>query len=1035
MKRSFNIPAAYRLVKQQTLTEVDSEGYLLEHVKTGARVALLANEDDNKVFTIGFRTPPIDDCGTPHIMEHSVLCGSKNFPVKDPFLELMKGSLNTFLNAMTYSDKTVYPVASCNDQDFKNLMHVYMDAVLYPNVYEREEIFRQEGWSYELESVDAPLIYNGVVYNEMKGAFSSPDDVLAREMQHVLFPDTPYGFESGGDPDHIPELTYEKFLALHSRFYHPSNSYIYLYGDMDMEERLIWLDEEYLSKFDRIQVDSQIPEQPAFAAMKTDTVEYPISEGESEEDNTYLCWSAVVGESTDEKLYLAFQALSQALFSVPGAPVKTALVKAGIGKDVYGEYDNSIRQTVMSVTAKNANAEDADRFLAVIRESLAKCVEEGIDKDTLRGVVNSMEFHFREADFGRFPKGLMYGLTMFDSWLYDDAKPFVHLTCDESFAFLKEMIDTDYYEMLVQKYLLENPHSALVKAVPKQGLQAQRDEALAAKLAAYKATLSEEEVEALVQRTASLKQYKAEPSAQEDLEKIPLLKISDIKKEPEPILLDEKEIAGVKALHTNIFTNRIGYFMLSFDATGVTEEELPYVGFLKTVIGLMDTEHYSYADLTNLLGIHTGGIFTELAFYEKAGQSAADTPEFRFDLRGKTLYEKTDFAFALSEEMLLHTDFSDDARMLEVLREAKSHMESSLSFNGNSYAVGRASAYASKTADMKEKTGGIAFYEWLADTEEHFEERKGSLRAELEALVKKLVRKENLILAYTGNDEGYEKFEAAAGSFAEKLTGMKTEQKSKCSACADGDEIAMEENVQAKEASAKCLESNDSAVIMRDTEEQGKEPGEKPSDSVPVREAVFTPNRRNEAFKTSAQIQYCTQSGYFNEAGFEYDGGLQVLSSVLSIEYLWNEIRVLGGAYGCGASFSRNGRAIFHTYRDPNLERSYDVFAKIPEFIRHFDVSERDMTKYIIGTISNMDTPLTPSGKGSRSTDCYFSGLTWDMLAKAREEVLSADVEKIRSYADLLEAVLKQNYVCVIGNEGRIEASEGLFLEKKPLFR
>ena len=430
--------SAYELVRKQDVSDLQSVGYLFRHKKTGARVLLLENDDENKVFTIGFRTPPEDSTGLPHILEHSVLCGSKKFPAKDPFVELVKGSLNTFLNAMTYPDKTLYPIASCNDKDFQNLMHVYMDAVFYPNIYERDEIFRQEGWSYKLDEKESDLEYNGVVYNEMKGAFSSPEGVLDRVILNTLFPDTSYRNESGGDPDVIPELTYEQFLNFHKKYYHPSNSYIYLYGDMDMEEKLNWLDQEYLSKFDYLAIDSEIRFQKPFEQMKEVEMAYSITSSESEEDNTYLSYNKVIGTSLDEKLYLAFQILDYALLSAPGAPLKKALVDAGIGKDIMGSYDNGIYQPIFSIIAKNANLEQKEAFIQVVEDTLKEIVKNGMDQKALEAGINYHEFRYREADFGNFPKGLMYGLQMFDSWLYDDEKPFIHVEELKTFAFLKD---------------------------------------------------------------------------------------------------------------------------------------------------------------------------------------------------------------------------------------------------------------------------------------------------------------------------------------------------------------------------------------------------------------------------------------------------------------------------------------------------------------------------------------------------------------------------------------------------------------------
>ena len=506
---------AYTLIEEKNLTDIRSRGYLLQHKKSGARIAVVSNDDANKVFYIGFRTPPEDCTGVAHIVEHTVLCGSERFPAKDPFVELVKGSLNTFLNAMTYPDKTVYPVASCNDADFQNLMHVYMDAVLHPNIYKRKEIFQQEGWHYELEEKDAPITLNGVVYNEMKGAFSSPEGVLEREILNSLFPDTTYGNESGGDPVHIPELTYEAYLDFHRRYYHPCNAYLYLYGDMDFEEKLSWLDREYLSDYEAIAVDSAIRRQKPFDQVRSVSRKYSIAGNEPLADHTFLSYNIAIGDSLDKKRYHAFEILDYALLNAPGAPLKKALLDAGIGRDIMGSYDNGTYQPIFSIIAKNANAEEETRFAEIIREVLREQAAGGLNKQSLLAGINSAEFRYREADFGVYPKGLMYGLQMLDSWLYDDTKPFLHLETLAVYQYLREQVETDYFETLIRDCMLCNTHVSMVKIEPERGLNAKNEAELAKRLAAYKDSRSEAELEALIADTKRLKAYQEEPSPRE----------------------------------------------------------------------------------------------------------------------------------------------------------------------------------------------------------------------------------------------------------------------------------------------------------------------------------------------------------------------------------------------------------------------------------------------------------------------------------------------------------------------------------------
>ena len=652
---------AYEVQKEEDLRGIKAKGYLLRHRKSGARVVYIENDDNNKVFSIGFRTPPSDSTGVPHIMEHSVLCGSRNFPAKDPFVELVKGSLNTFLNAMTYPDKTMYPVASCNDQDFQNLMHVYMDAVFYPNIYEHEEIFRQEGWSYQLDSAEDKLKYNGVVYNEMKGAFSSPEGVLDRVILNTLFPDTSYANESGGDPEVIPELTYEQFLDFHRKYYHPSNSYIYLYGDMDIEEKLHWLDQEYLGKYDREPVDSRIRFQEPFAEMQEKVIPYSIASEESEEDNTYLSYNKVVGTSLDKELYLAFQILDYALLSAPGAPLKKALTDAGIGKDIMGSYDNGIYQPIFSVIAKNANEEQKEEFIQVIEDVLRASVKNGIDTKAIEAGINYYEFRYREADFGNYPKGLMYGLQMMDSWLYDEEKPFIHIEALDTFEFLKKQIGTGYYEELIQKYLLDNPHGAIVIVTPEKGRTARMEAELEEKLQKYKESLTAEEVEAFVQKTQALEAYQSEPESEENLEKIPVLKREDISREIEPIINEEMTLAGVPVIFHEIETNGIGYVDVLFDMSLVDEQDLPYVGILQSVLGIIDTKRYDYGTLFNEINVNTGGISTSLELYNDVTNIREKAFKATFEIKGKALYGKLPVAFDMMREILICLLYTSDA--------------------------------------------------------------------------------------------------------------------------------------------------------------------------------------------------------------------------------------------------------------------------------------------------------------------------------------------------------------------------------------
>lgn len=959
--------AEYEILDEHRVEDVQSDGFILRHKKSGARIAILSNNDDNKVFYIGFRTPPEDETGVPHIIEHTTLCGSKKFPVKDPFIELAKGSLNTFLNAMTYPDKTVYPVASCNDQDFKNLMDVYLDAVFNPNITKYEEIFKQEGWHYELTGRDDELKINGVVYNEMKGAYSSPDEVLSSQIYRSLFPDNTYSKDSGGNPEYIPKLTYEAYLDFYHKYYHPSNSYIYLYGDMDVVERLEWLDKEYLSLYDYKKVNSEINKQPAFDEIKNVEAQYSITMDDSQENKTYLSYNRVVGDTLDEMLYQAFDVLDYALVSSPGAPVKQALIDAGIGDDVYGSYDAGILQPVFSFVAKNANASQADEFESIIENTLKEVVKTGINKEALLAGINSSEFKIREADFGQFPKGLLFGLNCLDSWLFDDMKPFIHLECLGTFAKLRKAVDTDYFEKLIQEYLLDNTHGSSVTVKPKRGLGNEREEALAKELSDYKASLSDEEIKKLIEDTEHLKKYQEEPSSDEDLRKLPMLTRADMKKNAMAFSNIEDELLDVKVVRHDIESNGIDYISFLFDAGDFAQSELGYLGFFTNALGLVSTEKYSYTDLANATNIYTGGISTGTASHPDIKDR--NNFVFKFEVKLKVLEKNLDKALELMEQMLLSSDFTDTKRLGELVAQIKARLQANLSSSGHLVAAMRSMSSFSRYALYQDELKGIAFYRSICRIEKELSESPKSVSDKLAAIAKKLFARNRMLISFTGNNEAYGN---AKPSLEKVITGF-----NKMSAIGNQAEVHF--------------------------------------------------NTAKEAFIDASQIQYVAKTGDFICEGYEYTGALRLLRIILSYDYLWINVRVKGGAYGCMNTFLRSGESYFVSYRDPNLSDTLDVYDRIPEYIKSFSPDERDMTKYIIGTFSALDTPMNPEAKGSRSLSAYLEGITYEQIQKERNEILNAQPEDIRRLADLVEAVLKKDSICVIGNENMIKESAGLF--------
>lgn len=966
---------AYELIEKREIRDIHSLSYVLRHKKSGAKIALLSNDDKNKVFYIGFRTPPKDSTGVAHILEHSVLCGSEKYPLKDPFIELAKGSLNTFLNAMTFPDKTVYPVASCNDKDFRNLMNVYLDAVFYPNIYKEEKIFRQEGWHYEMEDVNDELKINGVVYNEMKGVYSSPDDVVERKVMDSLFPGHTYGIESGGDPDVIPELTYEEFLNFHRKYYHPCNSYVYLYGDMDMAEQLDFIDREYLSKFEKTEVDSAIEEAPVFDKMQEFRAEYSVMSEEEMIDSTYLAFAVNVAERGNREHYMAFPILDYAICSSQGAPIKKALIEKGIGEEVYSTLEMGVAQPYFAITAKNTSEDMKEVFLNTIRDVVTELVEKGIDKKALLAGLNVFEFQYREADFGHYPKGLAYGLDILDSWLYDDAKVFDYIEADAVYKKLRKEINNGYFENLLKEHILDNTNASMLIVSPTLNMNEEKEAILAEKLQDYKASLSKEEVEKIVADTIALKEYQETEEPKEVLETIPLLERDDIDKEGLKLRNQMIKTETTDILMHDIETNGIAYLRYMFNISDIAEDMLPYVGLLKNFIGLMDTENYTYGELFNEIHIRTGGMGVLTNFFPNFEDE--DDYKLTLDVKTKVLYGQMQPAYEILEEMVLRTKFTDKKRFKELLFEMKSKTQSSFVSAGHSLAAGRAMSYFSTSSKINEELKGLGQYRFLEELLEHFDEKIDETIQILEELCRSIFVKERLFVDYTGTQEGLEDVKGITNAFYQILPS-------------------------ANKAFGEIL---------------------KPKCQV-----------LNEAFKTSGQVQFVCRAGNFVKKGLPYTGALKVLRVMMGYDYLWNNVRVKGGAYGCMCSFMRNGDSFFVSYRDPNLQKTVEVYENTGAYLKNFVADERTLTQYIIGTVSDMDSPLSPAAYGGYCLSAYLSDITDEMIQKDRDEVLNVTESDIRKLADYVDAILETECICVVGTAGKIEESKELFKNIDSLF-
>ncbi len=976
---------AYEVLREEALPDIHADGILLRHRKSGARIVIIPCEDNNKVFNIAFRTPPENSTGVAHIIEHTVLCGSRKFPLKDPFVELVKGSMNTFLNAMTYPDKTMFPVASTNDADFRNLMDVYLDAVFHPNIYQEEKIFRQEGWNYHLSDPDGEITYNGVVYNEMKGVYSSPDEYLDREISNNMFPDTTYGLESGGDPEFIPDLTYEAFLDFHRKYYHPSNSYICLYGNLDMAETLEWMDHEYLSDYSREIVHSEIERQKPFGEMRIYEGSYPVSDEESLENNTYLSWNAAAGSPFCIKEVLAYNVLDYALMSMPGAPVRQALLDAHIGTDVYGEYHDGILQPFFSIHAKNANSDDRDRFLQIIREELTKQVEQGIDKKSLLAGLHYLEFQFREADYSTYPKGLMYAIDLMDSWLYDENQPFVPLKQLDAYRELREEAENGYFEKLIRESLLENDHSVLVVLKPEKGLSKMKEQVVRAKLDALKESLTREELIRMAADTEALEAYQSAPEDPEAVKTLPMLKRSDLNSKAIPLSnietdeeLDDGSGRTVRAVYHEAKSNGIGYLELLWSLRKIKEQQLPYVSLLRSVLMNVDTEHYAYGDLTNEINGNTGGMSCACRLF--GDTKKPDLYHAYFGIRCKALYPEFSHVGMLIREIVTTSGVGDEKRLYEIIAEKKSQLEAALQHGGNATAAGRAKAYYSPAGAFGEYMSGITFYRFLADLEQNFEAKKSELIAGLREVMRRIFCPDNLLISFTSEKEG--------------------------------------RNILRKELSSFVFD-----LVPQEIKDEPDAPLARPFGTL------------REGFTTAGQVQYVAFAGNFIKENYPFHGAMHVLRLILSYEYLWQNVRVLGGAYGCSAAFGRGGESALTSYRDPNFRRTVEVFRDMPVYVRNFTASEDEMTKYVIGTMSALDTPMPASLYGEYCMRNYMTGTSIEELQRARDEVLQVTDSDIRALADTMEAFVRQEHLCVVGSEEGILKDADLLNHTEALIR
>ena len=961
MEKFDNITSGFRLDKKEYVEDMHGICYTFEHIKSGARLIYVDNDDDNRVFFIAFKTPPLDSCGTAHIMEHSVLCGSEKYKAKDPFNELAKGSLNTYLNALTYSDKTMYPVASRNEKDFENLMSVYIDAVFAPVVLKEKKIFMQEGWHYELDSEDDDLKYKGVVYNEMKGAYSSPDRTLNALVDKSLFGNTTYGFESGGYPENIPDLTYENFKDFYKKYYHPSNSCIYFYGQTDIKKHMEMLDREYLSKYEKTKVNSDIKEVKE-PYSRFEKGKYSIPVGTKRENDTMFALNFVTGKATDLLMCASMDVLSYILLDTNASPVKRALIESGICEEADGWHDDSTYQCVMSIEGKGCKSSDKDKFVEVTENALKEAAEKGLDKKLVLSALNYWEFAIKEADYGYRPKGLAYGMSMMKGVLHGgDAAEC--LRTEKFFDIMRKEAENGYFEKLIKENILENNFKTLVMLEAEEGMQAEHDKKTAEKLKAIKESFSKEEKEKIIEETKELKKYQSEGDSEEIISQIPLLSREDIDKEKKYDIIKEEK----GRLIFNTETNGIVYMKVIFKADKLEKEELLYTGLLKNAIASLDTENFDYNSLPSEINLYTGGIDAECISF--ADNEKRFIPAFA--VNGKALERNLGKLFELMNEVIFNTKYDKTESLTKILRELKSSLERKFDESGHSVSSLRALSCCKNSAAYTDMTSGIAFYDFILKAEKNIEETAEKLKETAE----KLFAKENFIFAFASD----EKNEKEIFEGAEKLENS---------------------------LSDKTGEIQKYSIIN---------------------------TMKTQAVTTSSKVVYNSIAADFKAFGAEYSGKMRVIKNIVNTEYLWNEVRVRGGAYGCGCNILRNGGIYTYSYRDPNVENTYNAYKNIGEFLRNIKISKRDMTKYILGAINELDRPQSMQTRFDSAVSAYLNGITLEKKQKERNELISVTEDEVASFGEIFDKAYKADIKFTLGNESAAKKAEALFEEIRGL--
>ncbi len=955
----------FTLTDARPIPETGGEGFYFIHDKSGARLLYLKNDDDNKTFGVGFRTPSANSTGVAHILEHSVLNGSQKYRTKEPFMDLAKSSLATFLNAMTFSDKTIYPVASRNEKDFFNLMDVYLDAVFHPSIYTTPEVFLQEGWHYHLEDAEDPITYRGVVYNEMRGALSSADDQVGDAVLAALYPDTIYGCESGGDPYEIPSLTYDAFLDFHRTLYHPSNSYFFLYGDVDIDRALAHIHDGYLAAYDRLAVDSALTPQPRFEAPKQVETTFSVSAGDEVAGKSQLVYATLFGTRTNLRDLFLAELLAGALIDSQAGPLRQALMKANLGADVLSFSSDGL-EIPFGVVLKDTEPERLHDFVQVLEDEVRRLIKEGLPEDVLLASLNKMEFQLREAS-GYATRGIVHYINAFESWLYDGS-PFEALAYDQVLADLRADVQAGRLGQELAARFLDNPHKVILTARPEPGKNEARDAAVREELARYKESLSDEEIQALVAATHRLIERQNREDTEEERATLPTLSLADIDTRVEPVPREVRQVAGAEVHLHDIFTSGILYLDMRFDTGHIAAADLMDYSLILSLIGAMDAEEADYTDLVTREYLLTGGISTTPAIAQDYRDADVFYP--RLVVSGRML-SSADFeaVFELLDHILRKTVFTDKERLQELIQMLRLRAETGIFQQGHAVASSRAKSYLAPQVAYVEKTHGLDFLFYLQELDRHFDEVADDLIHRLTHLYGRLLQRKNLKVGLTGSLDDMEAIMPHLQHFLEGIPES----------------------------------AGETAAFL-------------PQISV-----------KNEGIMSAAAVQYVAQAADLRDFDVVYNGRMEVLSNVLTNEYLYNEIRAKGGAYGQGIRFGKSGLMTLYSYRDPNLAETFAVYDRMADWLEALSYDEERLRPFIIGTMNRFNPAQTAGSRGVTDLSMAITGQTYDDVARLADEALATTVADLRTYAGALRRAVKEKVCCVLGGAARIQEEAALF--------